>query len=121
MTPGIVNSTIQTDFLHPLPSETLDAEIVDRWLQQASDFLELNRYRDAIAFLDRILECKPDCFIAWYWRGNSLSSLGRYNAAIDSYEKALNLESNYFLTRLERQILLSLADSGTLLPPHHHR
>lgn len=111
MTPGIANSTIQPDFPRPLPSETPDTEIIDRWLQQASDLLELSRYWEAIALLEQILECKPDCFMAWYWRGNSLSSLGRYQAAIASYERALALKPNHFLTRLERRILLSLADS----------
>ncbi len=114
MTPGIAKSTIQPGFPRPLPSETPDTEIIDRWLQQASDLLELSRYWEAIALLDQIIECKPDCFIAWYWRGNSLSSLGRYQAAIASYEKALELEPNRFLTRLERRILLALADSGAI-------
>ncbi len=85
---------------------TAPARTIDQLLQQAGELLELSKYTEAIAFLNYIIELKPDSSLAWYWRGNSFASLGHYQDAIASYHAALKIKPNYLLAWFERTVLL---------------
>src|SRR5664280_2850541 len=39
-----------------------------------------------------ILELDPDCAAAWFYKGNGLHSMGRFEEALDCFEKALALD-----------------------------
>lgn len=82
------------------------ATAVDQLWQQANDFLDLNKYTEAIAVLDSIIKLKPDSCVAWHWRGNSFASLGHYEDAIASYNKAIKIKPNYLLAWFEKRVLL---------------
>jgi tetratricopeptide (TPR) repeat protein len=79
---------------------------MEQLLQQAGELLELSKYTEAIAFLNYIIELKPDSSLAWYWRGNSFASLGHYEEAIASYDAAIQIKPNYFFAWFERTVLL---------------
>lgn len=114
MTTGLASSSDQTLVTKanfdgrttPLEKFTASGRTIDQLLQQASELLDLNKYSEAIAVLDLILELQPNSFLAWHWRGNSLATLGQYKNAIASYDKALKIKPNYLLALLERQVLL---------------
>lgn len=77
---------------------------VSLW-QKASQWQQEGQYREVLVVLDRILEIAPDSYDAWHWRGNTLSNLGQYEAALASYDRALTFKPNHLLVRVERQIV----------------
>ena len=85
---------------------TAPAKTLEELWQQANDFLDLNKYTEAIAVLESIIKLKPDSFVAWHWRGNSFANLGRYQDAIASYDEAIKIKPNYFLAWFEKRVLL---------------
>ncbi|MBO1348639.1 MAG: tetratricopeptide repeat protein [Hormoscilla sp. GUM202] len=41
---------------------------------------------------DRAIQIKPDCYEAWYNRGNLLARLQDYESALIDYDKAIAIE-----------------------------
>jgi tetratricopeptide (TPR) repeat protein len=114
MTTGIASPNPQTLIVKakfnrrttPTENLTAPAKTLEELWQQVNDFLDLNKYTEAIAVLDSIIKLKPDSFIAWHWRGNSFANLGRYQEAIASYDEAIKIKPNYFLAWFEKRVLL---------------
>lgn len=114
MTTGIASPNPQTLIVKakfnrrttPTENLTAPAKTLEELWQQVNDFLDLNKYTEAIAVLDSIIKLKPDSFVAWHWRGNSFASLGRYQEAIASYDEAIKIKPNYFLAWFEKRVLL---------------
>jgi tetratricopeptide (TPR) repeat protein len=114
MTTGIASPNPQTLIVKakfnrrttPTENLTAPAKTLEELWQQANDFLDLNKYTEAIAVLDSIIKLKPDSFVAWHWRGNSFANLGRYQDAIASYDEAIKIKPNYFLAWFEKRVLL---------------
>lgn len=112
MTSGIARSKTETllvrqDFLRyttPVEPIATQAQATESLWQQASQWQEEGQYREVLVVLDRILEIAPDSYDAWHWRGNTLSNLGQYEAALASYDRALTCKPNPLLAKLERQI-----------------
>jgi len=59
----------------------------------------------ALALLDEILLVTPHLLPAWCNRGNALDDLGRSEEAIASYDRALAINPNYEMARLNREIV----------------
>jgi tetratricopeptide (TPR) repeat protein len=116
MTTGIASPNPQTLIVKakfnrrttPTENLTAPAKTLEELWQQVNDFLDLNKYTEAIAVLDSIIKLKPDSCVAWHWRGNSFASLGRYQDAIASYDEAIKIKPNYFLAWFEKRVLLLL-------------
>jgi tetratricopeptide (TPR) repeat protein len=114
MTTGIASPNPQTLIVKakfnrrttPTKNLTAPAKTLEELWQQVNDFLDLNKYTEAIAVLDSIIKLKPDSFVAWHWRGNSFANLGRYQDAIASYDEAIKIKPNYFLAWFEKRVLL---------------
>jgi tetratricopeptide (TPR) repeat protein len=114
MTTGIASPNAQTLIVKakfnrrttPTENLTAPAKTLEELWQQVNDFLDLNKYTEAIAVLDSIIKLKADSFVAWHWRGNSFANLGRYQEAIASYDEAIKIKPNYFLAWFEKRVLL---------------
>ncbi len=114
MTTGIASPNPQTLIVKakfnrrttPTENLTAPAKTLEELWQQVNDFLDLNKYTEAIAVLDSIIKLKADSFVAWHWRGNSFANLGRYQDAIASYDEAIKIKPNYFLAWFEKRVLL---------------
>jgi tetratricopeptide (TPR) repeat protein len=114
MTTGIASPNPQTLIVKakfnrrttPTENLTAPAKTLEELWQQVNDFLDLNKYTEAIAVLDSIIKLKADSFVAWHWRGNSFANLGRYQEAIASYDEAIKIKPNYFLAWFEKRVLL---------------
>jgi tetratricopeptide (TPR) repeat protein len=114
MTTGIASPNPQTLIVKakfnrrttPTENLTAPAKTLEELWQQVNDFLDLNKYTEAIAVLDSIIKLKPDSFVAWHWLGNSFANLGRYQEAIASYDEAIKIKPNYFLAWFEKRVLL---------------
>ncbi len=114
MTTGIASPNPQTLIVKakfnrrttPTENLTAPAKTLEELWQQVNDFLDLNKYTEAITVLDSIIKLKADSFVAWHWRGNSFANLGRYQEAIASYDEAIKIKPNYFLAWFEKRVLL---------------
>jgi tetratricopeptide (TPR) repeat protein len=93
------------------------------WKHRGNSLHSIGRYEEAIASYDRSLELKPDDTIwdkqeivslnlnryeaeIWYSRGYALDQLGRYEEAIASYDRNLELSSDNYAVLYRRGIAL---------------
>lgn len=51
----------------------------------------LERYEEAIATFDKVIELNPNSYKAWNYRGYILVNLERDEEALDSFDRALNI------------------------------
>ncbi|NES44083.1 tetratricopeptide repeat protein [Moorena sp. SIO2C4] len=95
----------QMDFDHRNAStEKVAAQgrMINELWQQASQLRGIGKYSEEITIRSQIVKLQPDSFLAWYWRGDTLSSLGQYEAAIASYDQAIKIKPNYLLAWFEK-------------------
>jgi len=59
------------------------------WLEIGDLYFADKNYLEALLSFDQALKIKPEIHKAWYYRGNALVRLGRFEEAIISYEQAL--------------------------------
>ena len=59
------------------------------WLEVGDLYFADKNYAQALLSFDQALKIKPEIHKAWYYRGNALVRLGRFEEAIISYEQAL--------------------------------
>jgi tetratricopeptide (TPR) repeat protein len=82
------------------------------WKKYPMSSLLLERPKEAIASLEKLLEIKPDKDEAWYNQGNVLFKLGRFEEAIASYDKVLEIQPDFYEAWYNRGI--ALVKVGTL-------
>lgn len=75
-------------------------------LNQGSTLVELRRYEDAIAVLDKALQIQPDYPEALVQRGQALAQLQRYDDALKVFDEALKIKSNYSDAWYHRSLVL---------------
>jgi tetratricopeptide (TPR) repeat protein len=59
------------------------------WLKQGNDLLAARKHREAIGFLNRVLEAVPTHAEAWLHKGVALGQLGRLSEAVSCFERAI--------------------------------
>ena len=93
-------------------------------------FYNLDRFNEALKASERAEELDPTVPVAWSWRGMIYGATGRFQEAIDAYEKAIGMGDHtgvvqcyyaYSLARSGRrdraaQILQELRSSGVFVP-----
>ena len=67
---------------------------------------ELKRYKEAIAFYDKVLQIKPEYSAAWNGEGKTLYELKQYKEALDAYDKAIQIQPQYLAAWLGRGYVL---------------
>lgn len=79
------------DFLMPATklNEPIDETLADSLVAQAKNMAFEGKYDRAIALYERAILIQPDCYEAWYNRGNLLARLQDYESAITDYDKAI--------------------------------
>jgi tetratricopeptide (TPR) repeat protein/uncharacterized membrane protein len=101
----------------------INPDYAEAWKHRGKLLHSIGRYEEAIASYDRSLELKPDDTIwekqevvplnlnryeaeIWYSRGYALDQLGRYEEAIASYDRNLELNSDNYAVLYRRGIAL---------------
>lgn len=87
-----------------------DPEYAEGWNRRATTYYLVDRYRDSLEDIDRVLELEPRHFGALAGRGLCLKALGRTAAAIDAFERAL--EINPHMDRVYVELLRLRARPG---------
>ena len=54
--------------------------------------LDVENYNDALSFFDQALSQDPTNADLWNYKGIALRSLGRYDEALECYNKSLEIE-----------------------------
>ena len=80
-------------------------------LRTAQDALNRNDFASAADALKQAVEAQPAFTAAWFNLGYAYTALHKYEEAIASYRKALELEPNLFEARLNLGILLIQRDN----------
>ena len=87
---------VQKTNVSQLLAEAYETQKVEDYFQQGNNFLESQRYLDAVAAYDKALKIKPDKYEALINQGNALTALQRYEDAIAAYDKAIKIQPNKY-------------------------
>jgi len=74
--------------------EIPDRHIMLQHLDRASEYHKIERYKEALAECDKLLETASDWSAAHYLRGTILEDLYRDDEAIQEYQEAIRLDPN---------------------------
>lgn len=90
----------------------LNQFIKDYYLGQYEDAKEKAEYNKALKFLNTVLEKDQKDVNIWDNRSYILIKLGKYNLAIESCDKALDLDSNFYNAYYNKSCAFSLKDDA---------
>jgi tetratricopeptide (TPR) repeat protein/tRNA A-37 threonylcarbamoyl transferase component Bud32 len=89
----------QTTPINLLLSQTrlvsLDGHLV--WLERGDELFQSQRYAEAIAAYDRVIQATPDDYVAWFKRGIALEHMNRYEEAAEAYNQVIHLQPQDYL------------------------
>jgi tetratricopeptide (TPR) repeat protein len=63
-----------------------DFKVAQHFVSEGISLLGEEKYEEAINLFNKAVDVRPYLYEAWYYRGNALYNLGRYEEAIASYE-----------------------------------
>lgn len=65
---------------------------IDELVSQGKSFLEEGKFDDALGFFEQALLLNQDNPDLWNYKGIALRSLGRYEDAMDCFNKSLQID-----------------------------
>ena len=65
---------------------------IDDLILQGKQLLEENKFEEALGFIEQAILLEPTNPDLWNYKGVALRSLGRYEEAIDCFNKSLEIE-----------------------------
>lgn len=68
-----------------------DPDFAEAWNRRATTYYLMERYEDSLADIERVLAREPRHFAALAGRGLCLRELGRLRAALEAFERALEI------------------------------
>jgi tetratricopeptide (TPR) repeat protein len=77
------------------------------WMERAESFMAADRPEDALAYFDAILVTEPKNAEALRKKGMALEKLGRLQAALEYYNRAIAADSNLTIAHLQKGALCS--------------
>lgn len=77
---------------------------VQSLLEKAQQFVDAKKYNESINLLDHALEIDSQSAVIHYKKANILQGLNRFEDAIQSYNKALDINPNHAPTYYNRGI-----------------
>jgi tetratricopeptide (TPR) repeat protein len=93
-----------------ISSETLKQDLdllTSEQLQQVADFIAFLKFRDK-GHSQIVLNSTQHYDLVWYNRGVALGNLGRYDEAVTSYDRAVEINPNYDLAWYNRACFYAL-------------
>lgn len=63
-----------------------------RDLESAGVSQSMGLYNESLPFYDRVIDRNQSNFMAWYYKGTTLSKMGRYDEAISCFDRALEIK-----------------------------
>ncbi|MBD2021225.1 tetratricopeptide repeat protein, partial [Leptolyngbya sp. FACHB-36] len=72
------------------------------WLERGDDLFQLQRYKEAIAAYDRVIQAMPNDYLTWFKRGIALENLSRHDEATAAYDRVVQLQPDDYLAWYKR-------------------
>jgi tetratricopeptide (TPR) repeat protein len=82
------------------PVENQDGHLI--WLERGDELFQQQRYRDAIAAYDHVIQFQPQDYLAWFKRGIALENLLSFSDAAASYDRVVQLQPEDYLAWYKR-------------------
>ena len=82
------------------PIHSLDGHLV--WLERGEELFQQQRYPEAVACYEKVLQVTPDDYTLWFKRGIALENFHRYEEAVVSYDKVIDLQPDDYLAWFKR-------------------
>lgn len=91
-----IDKSILPDLFIPknLTGDSEEIPTVTSYVQQGNDLLDSNSFEAAKTQFDGAIGLNSRSFDAWLGKGYALEGLKRYQSALESYEKAIELSNN---------------------------
>jgi tetratricopeptide (TPR) repeat protein len=86
----------------------LNPSTYQAWGNRGISLHHLDRYEEALASFDKVIELNPDDDKAWVKRGQALLKLNRPEESFNSYDKAIELNANNHFAWYDRACVHSL-------------
>jgi len=67
----------------------------ERDLESAGVSQSMGLYNESLPFYDMVIARNQSNFMAWYYKGTTLSKMGRYDEAIVCFDRALEIKPDY--------------------------
>lgn len=80
-----------TPFYNPTPRQPQSGDI----FRAASDAYRRGNWEEVILYMQQITDAEPEAADPWYFIGEAYRFQGKYEEALESYEKALTLNPNF--------------------------
>ncbi|MBK1989479.1 tetratricopeptide repeat protein [Sphaerospermopsis aphanizomenoides BCCUSP55] len=74
---------------------------------QGNTLLQLQRYEDALAIYEQVVNIKPTYPQGWYGQGKALFKLKKYQESLIAYDKAIQLQPDYLEAWTDRGLVLA--------------
>ncbi|OPY54950.1 MAG: Tetratricopeptide repeat protein [Methanosaeta sp. PtaU1.Bin112] len=83
-------------FVGSVPDKTPDglATQDQRDLESAGVTQSMGLYNESLPIYDRVIARNQSNFMAWYYKGTTLSKMGRYDEAVACFDRALQIKQN---------------------------
>ncbi|HEY9761787.1 MAG TPA: tetratricopeptide repeat protein [Trichocoleus sp.] len=72
------------------------------WIERGDELFNQNRYQEAIAAYEKVLQLQPSQDQIWFKQGLALEALGNCEAAVMAYDRVLQLRPQDYLAWLKR-------------------
>lgn len=72
------------------------------WMERGDDLFNQNRYQEAIAAYEKVLQLQPSQDQIWFKQGLAFEALENYDAAVMAYDRVLQLRPQDYLAWLKR-------------------
>jgi tetratricopeptide (TPR) repeat protein/tRNA A-37 threonylcarbamoyl transferase component Bud32 len=72
------------------------------WFERGDELFQLQRYREAVACYDKVIQVIADDYFVWFKRGIALENLQEYEEAIASYDQVLQMHPEDYLAWFKR-------------------
>ncbi|HEY9625149.1 MAG TPA: tetratricopeptide repeat protein [Crinalium sp.] len=84
----------------PAKALTLNGHMA--WFERGDELFQLQRYREAVACYDKVIQALMDDYLVWFKRGIALENLQEYEEAIASYDRVIQLQPDDYLAWFKR-------------------
>ncbi|NET26208.1 tetratricopeptide repeat protein [Okeania sp. SIO1I7] len=84
----------QTNNIPPQPTTAINTEDIETYMMVAETYVNQKKWQQAITISQKIISIKPEPK-AYKIIGNSLQAMGKLQAALDSYKKALEIKPDF--------------------------
>jgi tetratricopeptide (TPR) repeat protein len=90
-----------TNLLPPKSKAPIE-DVYLAWLERGDELFQVQRYREAIAVYEKVIQANPNDYVAWFKRGITLENLRQFEEALEAYDRVIALQPEDYLAWFKR-------------------